>query len=242
MIKETRNQLEKRIIRLTEYHLNEYAMRLEEIGGIGVGGAQLESIPLRGIFIADSIEKKRQIVLSNSIMDLWSEGCWSYVHGHFRGCIVLMALIIERALKLKLELRNNHARGLPLSNCIKRCQEVGILPSSDENMIVFASRSINYLRNDVIHANFELNDPESILHYSGPEHEKNELENYSRNIKITEDGSNYFTSDGETLSINFGSGTPVQVVYPYKKASFNAIMNAKEILGYLFPNNKDSGE
>lgn len=108
MSKNTLDDLKERIRGISEYHREEYARRLDEIGGPGVGGTELKYSPFPRTFVADTLEKEKQkqLALMDSISKLWEEATWSYVYGHFRACIVLLAIMIERALKLELEKKN----------------------------------------------------------------------------------------------------------------------------------------
>lgn len=234
-MRNTLDNLKERIKKVNEYHREEYAKRLDEIGGPGVGGTELKYSPFRGGFMADTPEKEKQLVLMESISKLWEEATWSYVYGHFRACIVLLAIMIERVLKLELEKRRVSAKGKQLGSCINYCKSNGIFPKDDNNDIVKAAKFINEIRNDTIHANIELNRPKSLLYYTGPEHEVEEIKDLSKNIKVAKDGSLYLTGNGEYISFNFVSKPSAKHIYPYKKAAKDTIKEAEKILKYLYP-------
>ena len=235
MSKNTLNDLKERIKRINEYHREEYAKRLDEIGGPGVGGTELEYSPFQGVFMADTPEKEKQLVLMESISKLWEEATWSYVYGNFRGCIVLLAIMIERVLKLELEKKEISAKGKKLGYCINLCKSNEIFPNEDNNNIVKAAKFINEIRNDVVHANIELNRPKSLLYHTGSEHEVEEIKDLSKNIKVAEDGSLFLTGDGEHISFNFVGKPSAKHIYPYKKAAKDAIKEAEKILKCLYP-------
>lgn len=237
MSKNTLDDLKERIKRINEYHREEYAKRLDEIGGPGVGGTELEYSPLQGVFSADTPGKEKQLVLIESISELWEEATWSYVYGHFRACIILLAIMIERALKLELEKKKIGAKGKQLGSCIKCCKTNGVFPNNDNNDIVKAAKFINEIRNDVVHANIELNRPKSLLYHTGPEHEVEEIKDLSKNIKVDEGGNLSLTGDGEYISFNLIGKPSAKHIYLYKKAAKDAIKEAGKILKYLFQNN-----
>ena len=230
MSKNTLDDLKERIKRINEYHREEYAKRLDEIGGLGVGGTELKYRPLQqGVFMADTPEKEKQLVLMKSIPKLWEEATWSYVYGHFRACIVLLAIMIERALKLEVG-KTINVKGMQLSSCIRLCKSNGIFPNNDNNDIVKAAKSINKVRNDVVHANIELNRARSLLLYTGSEHERVPLEDMPeeiRNCVVTKNWKRTYLSPEEE--------SKVSIIYGYKKAARKTIRESEKVLKYLYP-------
>jgi len=233
------DNLKERIKKIDEYHREERAKRLAEVGGPGVGGTELEYSPFQnGGFIADTLEKEKQLVLMDSIPKLWNEATWSYVYDHHRACVVLIAIMIERVLKLELEKKGISTQGKQLGPCIRYCKCNAIFPNDESSAIVKAARLINKARNDVVHANIELDRPKSLLYDTGIEHETEEIKDLSKNIKVAEDGSLWLKGDGEIISFNVLGRPSAKHIYPYKKAAKNAIKEAKKILKHLYPKTK----
>ena len=226
--------LKERIRRMTELHIDEYAKRLNEMGGPGVGGIQLKYSPFKGSgFLADTPKKEKQLALMESICKLWEEATLSYVYGQYRSCILSLAVMIERVLKLELEKHGINAMGKQLSSCITCCQCKGILPNKNDDKIVKAIISINKKRNDIAHANIELKRAKSLLSHTGPEHEKEKIQDISKHIKREKDGSLYLIGDNERIS--FGLDKPsAEYIRPFKKAAKDVIKDAKKVLKHFY--------
>jgi hypothetical protein len=213
-------------MKTVEYHIDEWAHRLEEIGGPGVGGTELAFRPHLTSPV-DTHDEYIKLALEASIPATWEEAAWCYVYGRFSACIVLAAVLLEIALKYKLL-----NRGFPVSptlgRLIKKASDAKILPSN----LVSNANSVNARRNDIVHANIQTNRPESLLHHTGDEHEIEPIEDLSRNI--TKDG--WLTGDGETIAISFGAGQPVYSrVLEFKRAAKSSLDEVKAILEFLYP-------
>lgn len=215
--------LKKRLRHIHEYHVEEYAQRLEEIGGPGVGGTEPRHYP-HSVTKAEAEDELKMMALQQSVSTLWSEATWCYVYGQFRACITLMAALLEATLKLEFQKRGIEYddRRASLGRCIENAS--GFIPE----WIARLAYEVSSRRNDVVHANIETQRPGSILHHSGPEHEVEPIRDMSRNIK---DGA--ITGDGELLV--WSSETGWQRVYLYKRAAKETIETTERILGFLYP-------
>ena len=182
-----------------------------------------------GPFQLESEEAKLHDLMQ-SVSRLWGEATWSYVYGNFRGCIVLLAMMVERLLKTELERRGEKTG--TLGHCIKLCRDVGILPASEDDETTRAILFINELRNDVVHARIELNQSRAIKYRSGSDHEEEEITDFSRNFVETEDGL-AITGDGEELAISFTGEPSVKRIYQYKRAARDAIDASRKIVEYI---------
>ena len=211
-----------------EHHLEEYSRRLREIGGLGVGGTELEYVPFQGVFWIKTLEQQRQHALANSILELWNEATWSYVYGHFRASIVLSAMALERALKLELTKNSKHKKSMTLKTCIDRCKSYNILPNNENDTIVRAARFVTARRNDAVHGNIEMNNAEELLTNTAPEHECVPMKDMPAEIRkcvITETGQRTFLSPEEEGRAS--------IIYKYKQVSKSTIAEAKNVLRYL---------
>ncbi len=68
-------KLEERLKRITEYKAKEWAQRLDEVGGPGVGGTELAYSP----HFVQSAEAQNELVamaLETSIPETWEEAYW----------------------------------------------------------------------------------------------------------------------------------------------------------------------
>lgn len=232
-------RLEERLKRIAGYHIKEYAKRLDEVGGPGVGGTELDvKIPYYEVITLkqdvkkltkEDINKQKINALSESIGRLWGEAAWSYVYGHFRGCITLLAILTERALKLKLEQEGLDTKGKTLGHCISCCQCKEILPSDVNDETMKAINFVNQKRNDVVHANIELKRPESLLTFKASEHEivsMSEMPDEIRKCICTENGKRtYLPPEAEQKA---------SVIYEYKKAAKDTLNETKKVLQFLF--------
>lgn len=215
--------LKKRLRDMHEYHLREYAERLEEVGGPGVGGTEPRHYP-HSVVTAETQDELKLIALQQSVCRHWSEATWCYVYGQFRACITLMAALLEATLKLEFEERGieyDHKRA-SLGKCIEKAD--GFLPPE----VAEAAYRVSNARNDVVHANIERQRPESILHHTGPEHEVRPIRDISRNIE-----GGCITGDGETIEWSRGQGW--RRIYLYKHAAKETIENTARILKFLYP-------
>jgi hypothetical protein len=222
---DTSKELKKRLRDIHEYHIEEYAERLEEIGGPGVGGTEPRYNP-HLITEAETSNELKMMALQDSIFRLWNEATWCYVYGHFRACIALMAILLEATLKLEFENRDieYEEERATLGTCIRIGEARGILPRE----ITEVAYRINDRRNDVMHANIERQKPESILNHTGSEHEVRPIKDISRNIK---DG--WITGNGETIEWSRGKGW--RRINLYKRAAKETIEDTEKILKFLYP-------
>ena len=220
------NSLKDILRKMHEYHLEEYAERLEEVGGPGVGGTELRYSP-HFITQAETKEEMALIALQSSDNTLWGEATWCYVYGQFRACIVLCAILVERTLQLELKRRAiTFGKGRTLGPCIEHCCAEGIL--SDE--VAQWARLVNERRNDVIHAKIEMERPEGLLSYAGPEHETKIIEDPSQ--IVTPNG--WLSGDGEVISIVPRRRPKYQRVFPYKFSAKETLNATLEILKSLY--------
>lgn len=219
--------LKNRLRWMDEYHLEERAERLKEIGGPGVGGLELRYSP-HFITRASTEKEMKLVALQDSIFRLWSEATMCYVNGQFRACIVLLATLLEAALKYELQRRDvDFPERLTLGPCIEKCRKHRILPVDEKNPVIDALLKVNGCRNDVVHANIERGRPESLLVEKGPEHEVRRVRDASKYIK---DGA--ITGNGETIS--FGRGG-LSIIYWYKAAAKNTLECTERVLKFLYP-------
>lgn len=219
--------LKDRLKSMDEYHLEERAERLKEIGGLGVGGLESRYYPYF-ITRTDTEKKKELMALEISISKLWNEAAMCYVHGQFRACIVLFATLLEATLKYELEIRNiDFPEKSTLGQCIERCRKHHILPEKEKDRVTAAVILVNNYRNDIVHVIIERYRPESLFGEVGPEHEVKPVRDPSRYIK---DG--FVAGDGETILLGREG---LSIVYWYKTAAKNTLECTKEVLKFLYP-------
>jgi hypothetical protein len=219
-----RAKIEAILNKMAELHLSEWAQRLDEIGGPGVGGTELAFRP-HFVQHADNKDEYIRMALESSIPRTWDEVAWCYVYGQFRACILLCATVLELALKYELY-RREQSIPFKLSRIITKCGEIEVLSEP----LVAKAKSVNTHRNDVIHANIQTDRPESLLSHTGEEHEIDPIKDPSK--IISGDGS--LTGDGETISFGGGRGGYSRI-YEFKQAARSSLLDVKEILGFLYP-------
>lgn len=223
---DTFKDLKKRLQWMDEYHLDERAERLQEIGGPGVGGLEPRYSP-HFITRAETEKEMKLLALEGSISRLWSEAATCYVDGQFRACIVLLATLLEAALKYELQRRDaEFSKQFTLGLCINKCRKHGILPEDENNPVTAALLKVNEYRNDVAHANIERYRPDTLLDGTGPEHEVRRVPDASKYIK-----NGALTGDGETLS--FGRGG-LSIIYHYKTAAKRTLECTENVLRFLY--------
>jgi len=220
------SKLQKRLLSIAEYHSLEWAERLKEVGGPGVGGTELAYCP-HFVQCADTRDEYIRMALETSIPRTWEEAAWCYVYGLYRACILLAATLLEIAIKYELY-RKEQSTSTTLGPLIQKCGKIGILA---EPMISLA-KSINLRRNDVIHANIQTHRAESLLYHTGEEHETEPIKDLSRNI--TREG--WLTGDGETISISFAGGSlTYSRVHAFKQAARASLFDVRTLLKSLYP-------
>lgn len=224
-------ELKKRLRDMDEYHLEERAERLREVGGPGVGGLEPRYYP-HFITQAGTEKEMKLLALEDSISKLWNEATMCYVDGQFRACIVLCAALLEAALKFEFERRGiNYPERYTLGQCIKKSRkEPYILPGNKNDPITEAAIKVNDYRNDVIHANIERSRPEGLLDGSGPEHEVKPVRDASRYIK-----NGAIAGNGETIA--FGQ-RGLSIIYFYKTTARDTLGGTEQILKFLYPKNE----
>lgn len=216
--------LEERLRKIADYHISEWAQRLEDIGGPGVGGTELTYAP-RFIQSAETQDELVAMALENSIPATWEEATWCYVFGEFRACIVMSAALLEIALKYELYRKSIQTSGT-LGTVIQKCSKEGIIP---ESIRLFA-QSINQRRNDVMHVNIQIDRPESLLSRTGTEHAIEPIRDLSRNIR---DG--WITGDDEAIEISFGKEQcDYSRVLMFKKAARASLFEVREVMKFLY--------
>ncbi|MFA5055294.1 MAG: hypothetical protein WC562_03850 [Dehalococcoidia bacterium] len=222
-----------------EYHLEEHAQRLKEIGGLGTGGIELEYVPFKGVDIVDTTEKQKRHALGQGMFRMWSESSWSYVQGQFRACILLAAATVERAFKNELESRNIscNRKDMTLGKCITECKKCGILPNNHDDEIVKAALFVKNARDDVTHANLELQKPHEFLTGSSPAHKKIPMADMPDKIRkcvVSENGKMSYmhpTEEAQTV-----------MLYEYKALAESTRLNAKRVLQYLYKDVQPIGD
>lgn len=227
------SDLRERLMRIAEYHSPEWAKRLNEVGGPGVGGTELSYRP-HFVQQADTEDEYIKMALETSIPQTWEEAAWCYVYGQFRACILLCATLLELALKYELYRRDQRISST-LGPMIDRCGKIGVLSES----LVATAKSVNIRRNDVIHAKIQIDRPESLLSHTGGEHEIEPIEDLSR--IITSDG--WLTGDGETITLSFARNrVSYSRVHAFRQAARASLLDVREILKFLYPVEGDSQE
>ena len=218
-------KLQERLLKITEYHSLEWAQRLKDVGGPGVGGTELAYRP-NNIQHAKTEDEYIRMALESSIPQTWEEAAWCYVYGNYRACILLSATLLEIALKYELY-RQDKLTFTTLGPLIKKCERNGILKEQS----VTLARSINLRRNDIIHANIQTDRPESLLHHTGEEHEHEPVHDLSR--IVTENGS--LTGDGEIIKITPLANRPMYSrVHIFKRAAQASLFDVRAILKNLY--------
>lgn len=219
-------RLEERLRGIANYHISEWAQRLDDVGGPGVGGTELAYAP-HFVQSAGTQDELVAMALEASIPATWEEAAWCYVFGRFRACIVMSAALLEIALKYELYRRGVRQAGT-LGTIIEKCGKQGTIPEH----IRLLAQSVNQRRNDVMHANIQMDRPDSLLAHTGDEHEMEPIEDLSRNI--TRDG--WITGDGETIEMSFGKErTNYSRVLLFKRAARANLFETREVLKHLYP-------
>jgi len=102
-------------------------------------------------------------------------------------------------------------------------------PIIDDSIARLARRTKDR-RNDVAHANVELRRAESLLGFTGKEHEIRPIDDLSKIISA--DGS--LSGDGETISISFGREPIYRRVYAFRAAARESLKDTQEFLKSLY--------
>ncbi len=224
------DDLRDRILKIAEYHCDEYAQRLSEIGGPGVGGTELAFSP-KPTSPIDTHDEYIMFALESSIWRLWGEASWCYVYGQFSASIILSAVILEITLKYELLKKGENSSTDTLDPLIRKAGKNSLI----NKYLIEKAKLINSRRNDIVHANIQVNRPESLIHHTGDEHEIEPIKDVSRNI--TKNG--WMTGDGETISISFTGKKPTMSrIYEFKKAAKNNLDDVLIILKHFYPNDK----
>lgn len=215
-----------RLMKIVGYRVEEWAQRLDEVGGPGGGSTELAYRP-RLTSPADTHDDYIQLALESSIPRVWEDATWCYVYGRFSACIVMTAVLLEVALKYEL-FKRGLSTSSTLGNIIQKAGKANILTDD----LISRANSINGRRNDIVHANIQTNRPESLVHHTGNEHEIEPIEDISN--KISNDG--WLTGDGETITISFGASQPTYSrVHEFKRAARSSLAEIEDILKVLYP-------
>lgn len=149
---------DERLLRMFLMHLDEYAQRLKEVEGFGVGGIEPDvNLPDIENPISSAQEKKKSD-LETATRSYWSNCAMAYVYGDFRGCIFQSATMLEGALKLKIKedlleqdlngwLKRKNRKNATLGNLIGFFKDKGLL--ADKTLE--PAESVNHLRVEHIH-------------------------------------------------------------------------------------------
>jgi len=221
-------KLQQRLMDITKYHSEEWARRLDEIGGPGVGGTELAWSP-KIIQRAETREEKVLLALESSISQTWEEAAWCFVYGEFRASLLLSATTLELVLKFELFRQGFSVPSkATLGHLISLAKRNTILTES----MALLAQSINARRNDIIHAKIQTDRPDSLLRHLGEEHEVEPVQDITRNV--TKDG--WLTGDGETISISPSAEQPTYyLIHLFLRAARASLFELKEILKFFYP-------
>lgn len=219
-------KLEQRLLDITMYHSREWAKRLEEIGGPGVGGTELAYRP-KVIQQAETENEMVLLALQSSISQTWEEAAWCYAYGWFRASILLSAMTLELILKFELFRRGYPVSSKTLGRLIFLAKEKGVITDA----VASLARSITTRRNDITHANIQTDRPESLFRHLGEEHEVEPIQDISRNV--TKDG--WLTGDGETISVSpTGKQPTYYLIHLFLRAARASLFELKEVLKFFY--------
>jgi|GEM_PF-2651823 len=212
--------LQKRLRLIAEYEIPEWALRLEEVGGPGVGGTELAYTP-HFVHAAENDKEFVAMALESSIPRTWEEAAWCYVYGKFRACIVMSAALLEITLRYELYRRDITKDTWALGKIIKRCSQEGIISDPIRSL----AELINQRRNDIMHSNIQRQRPKSLLYHTGDEHEIEPITNLSRIL---------VTADGKPAAIPPNAEHSYSVVFEFKRAARASLFDTRDILKYFY--------
>jgi hypothetical protein len=217
--------MKERLRKSFEYSVEDYASRLIEVGGPGVGGTELAYRPKTTSPI-NTHDEYIKSALEFSIWKLWEETTWCYVDGRFYACIVMSAVVLEIALKYELFTRFEEKSLYTLGKVIKKAIELKIIP----NNLVKLAYSINNRRNDIVHANVQINRPESLFHHTGTEHISERIYDY-RKIFVIDPNKEI----DESAMKDYMKKNKYYRVFEFKGAAKSSLDELLIILKYLYP-------
>ncbi len=169
----SRRELLKSIRQADRRHIERRANRILELRQL----LNVESIwePYPTLYVDNGSQNLEiQDALGEFTRDFWHQTLRCYTDSSYIGCIILSASALETALKCMLVSSGIRNPSYGLGKCITRCSQNNILPSED-NIIVIAARSVNDIRNDIIHADIARERPDTVIYADGPEHSVTEL-------------------------------------------------------------------
>lgn len=120
-------------------------------------------------------ESLRLQALEQYCQDFWLETLRCYIDGSFPASIAMASFTMEASLKHRLINRSpNTSARRDLKALIGYCQssKIKILPGDNENSIYKAAQSVLDARDNIVHANFPIYEPEKVLHSEGTEHNR----------------------------------------------------------------------
>jgi HEPN domain-containing protein len=96
--------------------------------------------------------------------DLWYQALNCYISGYYYACIASCAFCLEASLKYKLIcISPRYNRRASLLEVIRDCRRESVIPNNDDPVTLAAER-VNESRNDIVHANFPRERPDSIIY------------------------------------------------------------------------------
>lgn len=228
--------LDERLLSVFLLHIDEQKVRLEEIGGFGVGGTEPDvTFPSNDDTHIDTWEKEKKMKLRRSVRNYWSDASMTYVRGNFRGCIFQSATMLEGGLKLKVyeegmgeDLEDSLEDSDPtLGNLIDFFEkETDVL--ADGDLLEWVHR-VNNLRINHIHLLRE-EDPEEALG-STDRDEFVTLDEFEGDPPVEiKDG--WITGDGVNFRVSAEQGPGI--VYKYKKDAKEALEASRNTLREIF--------
>jgi len=123
----------------------------------------------------DNNEPLRLQALEEYCQDFWLETLRCYIDGSFPASIAMASFTMEASLKHRLINRSpNTSARRDLKALIGYCQssKIKILPEDNENSINKAAQSVLDARDNIVHANFPIYEPEKVLYSEGTEHNR----------------------------------------------------------------------
>ena len=120
-------------------------------------------------------ESLRLQALEQYCQDFWLETLRCYIDGSFPASIAMASFTMEASLKHRLINRSpNTSARRDLKALIGYCQssKIKILPRDNENSINKAAQSVLDARDNIVHANFPIYEPEKVLYSEGTEHNR----------------------------------------------------------------------
>jgi len=120
-------------------------------------------------------EPLRLQALEEYCQDFWLETLRCYIDSSFPASIAMASFTMEASLKHRLINRSPNASARrDLKALIGYCQssKIKILPGDKENPINKAAQSVLEARDNIVHANFPIYEPEKVIYSEGTEHNR----------------------------------------------------------------------